>query len=234
MADGTVKIGVELDDSKAQSQAKKAGDAAGREYSEGLKGGVKESEDAAGSAGGAFERLGGIAAGAAKLAAAGFVALTGAVVGVGSAALQAYSSYEQNIGGIQTLFGNAGQSLEDYAAQTGQSVNQAKAKWEELGATQEKAERLAWNAAARTGQSANSYMQQVTSFSASLISSLGGDTAKAVDYADRAMVDMSDNANKMGTNIEDIQNAYQGFAKQNYTMLDNLKLGSNNIIHAIA
>lgn len=76
-----------------------------------------------------------------------------------------------------------------------------------------------------TGLSANSYMENVTSFSASLISSLGGDTKKAADIANMAMVDMADNSNKMGTNMQDIQNAYQGFAKQNYTMLDNLKLG---------
>lgn len=75
------------------------------------------------------------------------------------------------------------------------------------------------------GMSANNYMETVTSFSASLLQSLGGNTAKAASYADRAIVDMSDNANKMGTNMRDIQNAYQGFAKQNYTMLDNLKLG---------
>ena len=76
-----------------------------------------------------------------------------------------------------------------------------------------------------TGLSANSYMENVTSFSASLISSLGGDTKKAADIANMAMVDMADNSNKMGTSMQDIQNAYQGFAKQNYTMLDNLKLG---------
>ncbi len=75
------------------------------------------------------------------------------------------------------------------------------------------------------GFSANAYMEQVTSFSASLISSLGGDTEKAASIADRAMIDMADNANKFGTDMESIQNAYQGFAKQNYTMLDNLKLG---------
>ena len=75
------------------------------------------------------------------------------------------------------------------------------------------------------GLSANNYMETVTSFSASLIQSLGGDTEKAVKLADMAIIDMADNANKMGTDIQAIQNAYQGFAKQNYTMLDNLKLG---------
>ncbi len=73
--------------------------------------------------------------------------------------------------------------------------------------------------------SANDYMELIQCFSASLLSSLAGDTSKAADAADMAMVDMSDNANKMGTNMEDIKNAYQGFAKRNYTMLDNLKLG---------
>ena len=82
------------------------------------------------------------------------------------------------------------------------------------------------DAAFRTaGLSANAYMEQVTSFSASLISSLSGDTAKAATVADMALIDMADNANKFGTDMESIQNAYQGFAKQNYTMLDNLKLG---------
>ena len=75
------------------------------------------------------------------------------------------------------------------------------------------------------GLSANEYMETVTSFSASMIKSLGGDTKKAADYSNQALIDMSDNANKMGSNMQDIQNAYQGFSKQNYTMLDNLKLG---------
>ena len=81
------------------------------------------------------------------------------------------------------------------------------------------------NAYMTAGLSANEYMSTVTSFSASLLQSLGGDTEKASSYADRAITDMSDNANKMGTSMEMIQNAYQGFAKSNYTMLDNLKLG---------
>ena len=81
------------------------------------------------------------------------------------------------------------------------------------------------NAYKTAGLSANEYMNTVTSFSASLLQSLGGDTEAAVEYADMAITDMSDNANKMGTSMEMIQNAYQGFAKQNYTLLDNLKLG---------
>lgn len=104
---------------------------------------------------------------------------------------------EQSLGGIETLFKDSSDKVVKYA-----------------------------NEAYKTsGLSANDYMQNVTSFSASLLQSLGGDTDKAADIANMAMIDMSDNANKMGTAMQDIQNAYQGFAKQNYTMLDNLKLG---------
>ena len=132
---------------------------------------------------------------------------------------------EQSIGGIETLFGTGGRSLEEYAKSVGKSVEDAKEQYQKLEASEqymlEKAQ-VAWKT---TGMSANDYMQNVTGFSASLLQGLGGDTAKAAEYADRAMVDMSDNANKMGTSMESITNAYQGFAKQNYTMLDNLKLG---------
>ena len=130
--------------------------------------------------------------------------MTGAVVAVGTAAgaiikssLGVVANMEQQVGGVETLFKDSANTVIDNA-----------------------------NRAYKTaGMSANNYMETVTSFSASLLQSLGGDTAKAASYADRAIVDMSDNANKMGTSMRDIQNAYQGFAKQNYTMLDNLKLG---------
>ena len=89
----------------------------------------------------------------------------------------------------------------------------------------DKVQEYAANAYKTAGMSANEYMDTVTSFSASLLQSLGGDTEKAAQKADQAITDMADNANKMGTGMEMIQNAYQGFAKQNYTMLDNLKLG---------
>lgn len=112
-------------------------------------------------------------------------------------AYNASASYEQNVGGIMTMFGAAA---------------------DDVIANSEKAYRTA-------GISANDYMQQLTSFSASLIQSLNGDTVKAAKIGDMAMQDMSDNANKFGTDITSIQNAYQGFAKQNFTMLDNLKLG---------
>lgn len=123
---------------------------------------------------------------------------------IGSAAASTFSEAfnlaaenEQLVGGIETLFAGAEDTMLQYAQ----------------------------NAYKTCGMSANQYMQQSTSFAASLVSSLGGDTAAAAEYANQAMTDMSDNANKMGTSMESIQNAYQGFAKQNFTMLDNLKLG---------
>lgn len=111
--------------------------------------------------------------------------------------VDSYADYEQLIGGVETLFKGDAKTLVNYAN----------------------------NAYKTAGLSANAYMETATGFAASLVSSLGGDTKKAVDMADMAITDMADNANKMGSDIQSIQNAYQGFAKQNYTMLDNLKLG---------
>lgn len=119
------------------------------------------------------------------------------VINVGKQALQSYANYEQLVGGVETLFKDNAETVENYAN----------------------------NAYKTAGLSANEYMETVTGFSASLLQSLGGDTEKSAKYADQAVTDMSDNANKMGTSMESIQWAYQGFAKQNYTMLDNLKLG---------
>lgn len=148
-----------------------------------------------------FEKAGSVAAKATGLAfkgiAVGIGAATTAVGGLVAAGTNAYASYEQLVGGVDTLFKESSQKVQDYAAQAYKT----------------------------TGQSANKYMENVTGFSASLLQSLGNDTEKAADKANVAMVDMADNANKMGTNMADIQHAYQGFAKQNYTMLDNLKLG---------
>ena len=120
-----------------------------------------------------------------------------AVVSLTKQAVSAYADYEQLIGGVETLFGDAADFVQDKADQAFKTA----------------------------GISANDYMETVTSFSASLIQSLGGDTAEAARLADQAIIDMADNANKMGSDMASIQNAYQGFAKQNYTMLDNLKLG---------
>ena len=132
-----------------------------------------------------------------KTVVAGAAAATAAFVAVGKRSIDAYANYEQLTGGIETLFKTSAKTMMKYADQAYKT----------------------------SGVSANKYMEMSTSFAASLISGLGGDTAKAADMANMAIVDMSDNANKMGTDLAMIQNAYQGFAKQNYTMLDNLKLG---------
>lgn len=128
---------------------------------------------------------------------AALTAASAAIVKIGKDSIAAYAEYEQLVGGVETLFKDSSDTVIKNAA----------------------------NAYKTAGMSANEYMATVTSFSASLLQSLGGDTVEAAKKADMAIVDMSDNANKMGTSIEMIQNAYQGFAKQNYTMLDNLKLG---------
>lgn len=138
--------------------------------------------------------------GFALAAKAGIATISAASAGIGAivkSSASAYADYEQNIGGIETLFKDNADTIVKYASEAYKTA----------------------------GISANDYMQNVTSFSASLLQGLGGDTAQAAEIANEAMVDMSDNANKMGTDISSIQNAYQGFAKQNYTMLDNLKLG---------
>ena len=150
-----------------------------------------------GAAKSALSYIGGAAVTAGKLAVAGLGAVTGAVTAVGGAALNAYADYEQLSGGVETLFGSSASTLKGYA---------------------DEAYRTA-------GMSANQYMTQATSFAASLVQSVGGDTAKAAEYANMAMIDMSDNVNKMGSDMQSVQDAYQGFAKQNFTMLDNLKLG---------
>ena len=142
-------------------------------------------------------KLGSGLATAAKVGAAAVAAAGTAIVAIGKQAVEQYAEYEQLVGGVETLFKQSSDVVQQYAA----------------------------NAYKTAGMSANEYMETVTSFSASLLQSLGGDTEAASKYADMAITDMSDNANKMGTSMESIQNAYQGFAKQNYTMLDNLKLG---------
>ena len=126
------------------------------------------------------------------------IGTTATAIGVlGTQSVKLYSDYEQLVGGVDTLFKDSSKKVQEYAN----------------------------NAYKTAGLSANEYMETVTSFSASMLQSLDGDTKKSAEYANQAIIDMSDNANKMGTSMESIQNAYQGFAKQNYTMLDNLKLG---------
>lgn len=134
---------------------------------------------------------------AGKVAVAGVAAGATAIGALGTKAVAAYADYEQLVGGVETLFKDSQDQVMDYAN----------------------------NAYKTAGLFANEYMETVTSFSASLLQSLGGDTSAAADKANLAITDMSDNANKMGADMTSIQNAYQGFAKANYTMLDNLKLG---------
>ena len=148
-----------------------------------------------------------------------------AIVGVAREAVEGYAAYEQLVGGVETLFGAGGQTLEEYAESVGKTVDEVTEQYNTLMAAQETVLENASNAYKTAGLSANEYMETVTSFSASLLQSLEGDTVKAAAVADMAIIDMADNANKMGTAMSSIQNAYQGFAKQNYTMLDNLKLG---------
>ncbi len=169
--------------------------------------------------------LGNAAGLAAKGVAAAGAAVTAATAAVTKQSLDAYAAYEQNVGGVKKLFGNMGLSLEDYASSMGQSVDQVSAKWQSLENAQNTMLAQAQDAYVKCGMSANQYMEQATSFSAALISSLGGDTEAAAAQAQKAMVAMSDNVNTFGTDMQDVQNAFQGFAKQNYTMLDNLKLG---------
>ena len=144
-----------------------------------------------------LSKVGDVALNVSKKLAQVTAAVGGALAGVVAAGVKSYADLEQNLGGVETLFKDSADKV----------VENAK------------------NAYKTAGVSANEYMQGVTSFSASLLQSLGGDTSKAADVADMAFRDMSDNANKFGTDMASIQNAYQGFAKQNYTMLDNLKLG---------
>lgn len=154
-------------------------------------------------------------------AAAGATAVTALV----TSSVKSYGDYEQLVGGVETLFGAGGQSLEEYAQGVGKSVDKASSEYNKLMASQQTVLNNANSAYKTAGLSANDYMETVTGFSASLLQSLGGDTQRAASVADKAIIDMADNANKMGTGMDMIQNAYQGFAKQNYTMLDNLKLG---------
>lgn len=151
-----------------------------------------------------------------------------AAAGIGkmiSDSLNLGGALQQSIGGIETLFGAGGRSIEEYAKSVGKSVDAVKDEYASLMQSQQTVFDNAAQAYRTVGLSANDYMEQTTSFAASLLSSVSKDTNAAAQLANMAMVDMADNANKMGTDMASIQNAYQGFAKQNYTMLDNLKLG---------
>lgn len=163
---------------------------------------------------------------AAGLAVKGTAAAAAGVGALAAQSVNAYADTEQLIGGVETLFGAGGaKSVEEYAQNVGKSVSEVQKKYNQLANSEATVLNNAKDSFKTTGLSANDYMETVTSFSASLVSSLKGNTEKAAALSNQALVDMSDNANKMGTDMASIQNAYQGFAKQNYTMLDNLKLG---------
>lgn len=159
--------------------------------------GAEKGVKSLGKLGGMASNVLGVATKAAAGMAVGIAAATGAVAALTKASIEQYAQYEQLTGGVETLFKDSSDTVIKYAD-------------------------VAYKTA---GLSANEYMNTITSFSASLLQGLGGDTKKAADIGNQAVIDMGDNANKMGTAMESIQNAYQGFAKQNYTLLDNLKLG---------
>lgn len=203
MADtiGSIKYDFTIDTSQASkgvSDAKKAAN----DVAKSAQASANQSESAFSSA---WPKIGDSAAKAAKkigstllnISKTAAIAGAGAATAMATASVKMFADYEQNIGGVETLFKDAAGTVEQFAN----------------------------NAFKAAGMSANQYMETITSFSARLLQGLGGDTEKAAQIGNMAIEDMSDNANKMGTSMEAIQNAYQGFAKQNYTMLDNLKLG---------
>ncbi len=157
----------------------------------------KKGEKAESKLGKAFGTIGKGAVAVGKVVAKGMAVGAAGVTALVTKSVASYADYEQLVGGVETLFKESASTVKGYADRAYETA----------------------------GLSANDYMNTVTSFSASLLQSLGNDTAAAADKADMAITDMADNANKMGSSMESIQNAYQGFAKQNYTMLDNLKLG---------
>lgn len=173
----------------------------------------------------AFSKIGSAAVGGMKFAAKGVAVAAGAIATLSTAAVKTYADYEQLVGGVETLFGAGGKSLVEYVNDVGRYSPEITKQYNDLIAAQDKVMADADEAYKTAGLSANDYMETVTGFAAALNSSLGGNTQKSAEYANMAVTDMADNANKMGTSMESIQNAYQGFAKQNYTMLDNLKLG---------
>ena len=174
---------------------------------------------------GALSKLGGVVVKVGTMCAKGVALCASGISTITGFAVNAYGEYEQLVGGVETLFGAQGMSIEQYAQSVGKTVSEVQGKYASLIKAQDNVMENAHQAYIKQGMSANEYMKTVTTFSASLLQGLQGDTVKASKVADMAVTDMADNANKMGTSMEMIQNAYQGFSKQNYTMLDNLKLG---------
>lgn len=198
------------------------------EYDKGLDEAKSKGDSASSSIGSAFSKMGSILGGIGKTVAVGVGAASAGVIALSKESLDAYGNYEQLVGGVNKLYGNMGQSLDEYvknAQSQGMAAEEAEAKWHYLEKAQTDVLENAKNAYKTSGLSANQYMETATSFSAALISSLEGDTVKAAEQTEVAMRAMSDNVNTFGTSMDSVQNAFMGFSKQNYTMLDNLKLG---------
>lgn len=214
---GTLRVGIEANAEKAV-QALKTFKTNVESAEDATKKSSQEIEEATSRINDAFGKITGTAM-------AFGTAIAGAFAMTAKSALDAYASYEQNTGGIEKLFGTAGMSLEEYANSVGKSVDEASAEYSRLTSANDTVMQNAANAWQTAGMSANQYMEQTVKFSASLIQSLGGDTAAAADYADMAIRDMSDNVNTFGTDMGLVQQAYQGFARGNYEMLDQLAIG---------
>lgn len=186
---------------------------------------TQHAQNASEKGNGALSKLGGVVVKVGTMCAKGVALCASGISTITGFAVNAYGEYEQLVGGVETLFGAQGMSIEQYAQSVGKTVSEVQGKYASLIKAQDNVMENAHQAYIKQGMSANNYMKTVTTFSASLLQGLQGDTVEASKVADMAVTDMADNANKMGTSMEMIQNAYQGFSKQNYTMLDNLKLG---------
>lgn len=209
MSDAMKKAYSEID--KSQYDMAKTSKKTSSEFGINWSGAIDKAKSAA-------KKLGEIAVVAAKAGAVVTGAATTAVTALATKSVQSYSQYEQLEGGVKKLYGNMGLSLDEYAKSVGKNTNEVKGEWGKLEKAQSIVLKNANNAYETAGMSANQYMEQATSFSASLISSLGGDTVKAAKQTDVAMRAMSDNVNVFGSDMQDVQNAFQGFAKQNYTI----------------
>lgn len=192
------------------------------EYEQGLQQAENEANKGTSSIGSKF-----IGAGKAigKAVAGGVVVAGTAIATLTASSVKGYATYEQMIGGVKKLYGTAGMTLDEYAKSVGKSTKEVSSKYNALNKAQDQVMKNAQKAYQTAGMSANAYMDTATQFSSSLIKSLGGDTVKAASYTDTAMRAISDNVNTFGSSIEDVQNAFKGFSRENYTMLDNLKLG---------
>ena len=195
------------------------------EYEKGLGDTETKTKEAGERIGAIASKIGDVLKTAAVAGGAALTAASGGVAYMVKTSVANFAEYEQTIGGVQKLYGNMGKSVEEYAQMNNKSVAEVKDEWQRLEDAQNLVLKNANQAYATAGMSANEYMTNATSFSAALINSLGGDTLKAAEVTDVAMRAISDNYNTFGGDMQSVTNAFQGFAKQNYTMLDNLKLG---------